>query len=211
MNHSNNNAIVPASSNALVAAQTPTAQDEPEIDLLFFPEHPQYEFAAIAPTNVPTEIVVPISTAAPAIPVADFSSVPESPHFATPAKPSSSTSTAATVSTASTSSSSKSTTKTTKSDKKTSNKKSKQKNQPALDPKVARHKENRKVVQAGAAITGAAFGAVLLGPIGMALGGVAAHRTAKVVGKRNEKKLQQKIDQETYQKNLIAGRGVAVV
>ena len=211
MNHSNNNAIVPANSNALVAAQAPTTQGEPEIDLLFFPEHPQYEFAAIAPTNVPTEIAVPISTAAPTTPVADFSSAPESPHFATPAKPSSSTSTAATVSTASTSSSSKSTTKTTKSDKKTSNKKSKQKNQPALDPKVARHKENRKVAQAGAAITGAAFGAVLLGPIGMALGGVAAHRTAKVVGKRNEKKLQQKIDQETYQKNLIAGRGVAVV
>ena len=204
MNHSNSNAIVATTNDALVATQTPTNQQstEPEIDLLSFPEHPQYEYVAIVPANP--------AAPAPTVRVTEFSNALESP-FVTPEKPSSSTSTVATVSSASTASSSSS----AKSDKKNSSKKmsdsKKKEKKPALDPKVARHKENRKAAQAGAAVAGAVVGAVVLGPIGMALGGVAAHRTAKVVGRRNEKKLQQKVDQATYQKNLIAGRGVAVV
>lgn len=62
----------------------------------------------------------------------------------------------------------------------------------AVAQRLARMKEHRKGRQALAATTGAVAGLILLGPLGAAVGGLAAHAAVKTSGRAAERRVRKK-------------------
>mmetsp|Transcript_5231 Transcript_5231/g.11542 ORF Transcript_5231/g.11542 Transcript_5231/m.11542 type:complete len:197 (-) Transcript_5231:1164-1754(-) len=71
-----------------------------------------------------------------------------------------------------------------------------------LPEEIVKMKKNRKRRTVVAGVTGATVGLVALGPIGMVFGGVGSAVTAKVVGKRMEKRKMEKIAAHNIRQEL---------
>lgn len=59
-----------------------------------------------------------------------------------------------------------------------------------------RHKQARKRSQAVAAVSGGVIGGILLGPIGLVAGSLILHGTTKASGRRRERKLRERLEQQ---------------